>query len=122
MGYIPCTINGEGALLYVYYDDKHPEGTIQGYTTYDFDTDEEGSYLYDLRSDDEIDLVFYVLSDAGDTYYTTMDEPFLASELELSYSSIDLNEYTTLGYYTIYDVYGNEYETDATYLGSTDAV
>ena len=51
-----------------------------------------------------------------------MDEPFLASELELSYSSIDLNEYTTLGYYTIYDVYGNEYETDATYLGSTDAV
>ncbi|MBE5903100.1 MAG: zinc-ribbon domain-containing protein [Pseudobutyrivibrio sp.] len=122
MGYIPCTINGEGALLYVYYDDKHPEGTIQGYTTYDFDTEEEGAYLYDLRSDDEIDLVFYVLSDAGDTYYTTMDEPFLASELELSYSSIDLNEYTTLGYYTIYDVYGNEYETDATYLGSTDAV
>ena len=122
MGYIPVTINGNGALLYVYYDNEHPEGTIQGYTTYDFDTDEESSYLYDLRSDDEIDIVFYVLGEDGDVYYQAMEEPFLAGDMELSYSSIDLNEYTTIGYYTIYDVYGNEYETDANYLGSSDAV
>ena len=122
MGYIPITVNGEGALLYVYYDEDHPEGTIQGYTTYDYETEEEGSYMYDLYSDDEIDLVYYELSSSGDVSYSIAGNPFQASTLSLTYTTIDFAQYTTLGYYTVYDIYGNEYETDATYLGRSDAV
>ena len=78
--------------------------------------------MYDLRADDEIDLVYYELTSSGDLTYTEAGAPFQASTLSLTYTTIDFAQYTTLGYYTVYDIYGNEYETDATYLGSTDAV
>ena len=73
-------------------------------------------------SDDDIDLVYYELSSSGDVSYSIAGNPFQASTLSLTYTTIDFAQYTTLGYYTVYDIYGNEYETDATYLGRSDAV
>ncbi len=119
-GVIPITVNGEGALLYVYYDDEYPSGTIQGYSTYDFDTDEESDMLYSLEDDDVIDLAYQVYSADGSSYYMTMGESIAASDLELGYYEIDLNDYVTLGYYEVYDVYGNVYSTPIEYLGSND--
>jgi len=123
MGYIPITVNGNGAHMYVYYDDDYPEGTIQGYYTFDFDTEEEGDILYTFEDDDEIDLAYKVWSDSEDSsgdYYTQLGESILYSDLELGFYDIDLNDYVTKGYYSIYDVYGSLYMTPIEYLGSND--
>ncbi len=120
-GYIPVTVNGYGAFLYVYYDNEIPYGTIQGYSFYDYETETEYDEIYTLDADDEIDLLYQYLNIDGSYYYDTIGEPFRAGDCELDFAEIDLEEYNTLGWYAVYDVYGNSYTTEMVYLGSNSA-
>ena len=117
MGGVFATRNGEEILIVVYFDKDYPYGTALGYIPYDFETEtsEEGKY-YQFNDDDIIDLVYMCTDvDTGEVDYLTLDEPFSASELTINYSDVDLSESSTMVYYTIYDIYGNAYETECFY-------
>lgn len=117
-GIVYAQRNGEDILLLLYYDQDYPTGTVLGYVPYDFETGEGngGKYL-PLNDDDSIDLVYPCISiTTGETEYITLDEPFLASSLKLSYQEIELTDYKTVTYYSIYDIYGNIYKTEEFYF------
>ncbi len=120
-GTIPVKVNGADALLYVYYDNESPSGKVMGYTYIDFETWEE-SDMYSLYPNDEVDVVLEYLDMEGNYEYRAYEEPVLASELVLQYEGLDLYDYTTYGYYTFNDVYGNIQVTDIYELGSPDYV
>ncbi|MBR1860337.1 MAG: zinc-ribbon domain-containing protein [Lachnospiraceae bacterium] len=117
-GVIPITVNGTGALLYIYYDNDNPSGVVEGYSYYDYDTGEESDTIYGVNMEDEFDLVYQYLDAEGNEYYEPAGDPFNAEEIRLQYLTIDLDEYTTLGYYDIVDVYGNLYSCEPQYFGS----
>ena len=121
-GMIPVTVNGEDAYLLIYYDENNPTGKIQGYSFYDFETGEEDDATYFLEDTDIVDLVYQYLDSDGNITYEAVGSPVPASELILAYATIDLNDYTTYGYYLITDVYGNTYETDILPFGRNDSV
>ena len=113
-----ATVNGEEAMLLVYFSNENPSGTIMGYMPYDFETDTaaETSGYYYLDPEDEISLV-YVSYDVNtfevDEYYTIEGNEFYFKDAYVSYNSVDLSADETVIFYTIEDVYGNTYETDA---------
>ena len=105
-GAIPCEINGVECFLMAFYDQDNPAGMITGYTI----IDEERDYYYDLKDDDVIQLLWY--DAAGDDYIPAYD-PFLGSELELDYNSVDLTNDIIYIVYQVTDAYGNTYTSDA---------
>ncbi|MCR4618413.1 MAG: zinc-ribbon domain-containing protein [Lachnospiraceae bacterium] len=122
IGYTPVLVNGEECVLYIYYDNDNPQGTIMGYCTYDFETDEESDDMYTLNSDDTVDLVYTYMDTDFEPYYEAAENPFNASDIELSYEAISLDEFSTIGYYEFQDVYENYYTSDIVYLGSISSV
>ena len=107
-GKIPVKINGVECYLMVFYNQDNPSGKITGYTV----MDEEDEYYYALEDDDEIQIIWYCLDDEK---YVEAYDPFLASELKLTYGEIDLTSDNTVIVYQVTDVYGNVYTSDAFY-------
>ncbi len=121
-GVIPVTVNGEDAYLLIYYDENYPSGKVQGYSFYNFETGEEDDATYFLEDTDMVDLVYQYLDSEGNVTYEAYGNPIPASEIDLQYAGVDLNDYTTYGYYAITDVYGNTYETEIWAFGRSDSV
>ncbi|MCR5055267.1 MAG: zinc-ribbon domain-containing protein [Lachnospiraceae bacterium] len=122
-GAIPVTVNGRNAYMAVQYDQDYPSGRVLGYCTVDDNWDESDDYMFEFEDSDQIDLVYIGLNDNGDTLYEANGSPFSYADLFLDYDTINLDESATYGGYTLYDVYGNMYETDDYYpLGSIHSV
>ena len=121
-GMVPIFVNDYYAYLYIYFDEEHPQGAVMGYSYFDPETMEISDNVYTLEDTDILDLCYQYVDEDYNYVFGWYDEYFYASDLEISYQSIDLNDYTTYGYYTIYDVYGNIYETDVLPLGSSFAL
>ncbi|MGN0166206.1 MAG: clostripain-related cysteine peptidase [Lachnospiraceae bacterium] len=113
-GGIVALCNGEPILMFVYYDDEHPEGTVLGYCEYDFLTEEGDSEFLQFADDDIIEIVLPCISgeEGGDYYANLSGESFYASDLELSFDYIDLSSENVAAMYTITDVYENIYTTE----------
>ena len=115
MGGIPITVNGMDAYLYMYYDNENPDGVIQGYRLADFDTEEESDMMYTFNDDDEIEVVMVYMNMDLELEYVPSGDTILAKDLIITYEEADFDEYSTLGYYELTDVYGNTYTTDLCY-------
>ncbi len=121
-GLIPVKVNGYDAVLIVYSDSNHPSGTVQGYTMCDFDTMETDPTVLTLSPTDEVDIVYQFLGSDGNYSFVENGSPISASSLKLEYKAIDLDKNVTVGYYTVYDIYGNTYQTDLHELGKLSSV
>ncbi len=119
-GIVPIKVNGQEAVLYLYYDNNNPAGVVQGYSYYNFDTDEEDDEIYSVSMDDTIVLMVQFMDYDGNVYYEENGNPFNAEEIYIDYEdSTYLDEFfTTYGYYEATDVYGNIYQTDFVELGN----
>lgn len=110
-GYVYAVVNGEGALLQLYYDQDNPYGMVLGYYSYDFDTMERMSDTsYSLKDDDVIQLAMYYYENQELVPYY-IGEEFNYSDLDLAFYEIDLENEVTYITYNVYDVYGNEYHS-----------
>ena len=118
-GIVPILINGEGALLYLYYDNYNPYGVVQGYSNFNYETEEEGDDIYGIGMDDEITLVGMYMDENFDVFYQVDSEPFNAEEIQIGYSDATYlyENYYMYGYYEAMDVYGNAYQTEFEELG-----
>ena len=119
LGGIPAYKNGEEILMIIYYDNEYPSGTILGYIPYDFETgDSDESTYYMFKDDDVIELVlpFMNYNTDSDFSYAGIGETFYAKDMYVDYLPIDLEGQQVLTYFTIYDIYGNIYETDSILL------
>ncbi len=116
LGGIPAYRNGEEILIVIYYDNEYPSGTILGYIPYDFETgDSDESSYYMFNEDDVIELVYPCMNYETDTEFTYVGngDAFYAKDMYVDYLPIDLEGQQVLTYYTLYDIYGNEYQTDS---------
>ena len=115
-GTIFAKVNGQTALILVYYSNDYPSGVVQGYALVDYDKiSETTSDFYQFQDTDTIDLVYPVFDGTGNATYVDNNKPFTYADLSLTYESIDLSGYTVAVWYTIVDVYGNTYETEGYY-------
>ena len=116
-GLIYARCNGQDVMLVVYYDEDYPQGTLVGYMPYDFVTEEYGQ-VQQLRDDDVIELISPIMNtNTGEiTYENVTGESILASDIELTYESIEYEGYEVVAYYVVYDIYGNTYTTDDFYF------
>jgi len=122
-GYIPVTVNGLTAALYIYFDQNNPYGLIQGYYYFNYQTlSRDDNTMYMISADQEFDLYYPCLDENENPYYLENGDPIRGDELNLELYYINLNSYTTYGYIEIVDVYGNKYQTEHYYLGSRDSV
>ena len=117
MGTVSAQVNGEDAMLLVYFSNENPSGTILGYTPYNFETNTpEAEGYYYLNSNDVINLVYVSYNTSTgkiDDYYTITGNEFYYKDAVVSYKSVDLSSDNTIICYTLEDVYGNTYETEA---------
>ena len=111
-GVILATVNGVDSAILIYYSNEYPTGQIQGYAHIDYDDMSTVPDFYQFQDDDEIDLVYPIISDSGENIYKRNENPFKFSEAVLDYVEIDLSGYSVMVWYDITDVYGNTYETE----------
>ena len=122
-GYIPVTVNGETAALYIYFDQNNPGGLIQGYYYFNYDTlSREDNTMYMITDDQEFRLYYPCLGDNDEPYYLEGSTAISGDDLLLELYYIDLDSYTTFGYIEIVDVYGNTYQTEHMYFSSRNSV
>jgi len=122
-GYIPVTVNGKTAALYIYFDQNNPGGLIQGYYYFNYDTlSRDDSTMYMITEDQEFRLYYPCLDENENPYYIEDDYVIYGDELELELYYINLDNYTTYGYIEIVDVYGTTYQTEHYYFASRSAV
>ena len=116
-GCVYAYVNGEEALLLVYFDQDNPSGSIMGYMPYDFATSSsDDENYYTLNDNDKINLAYISMNTDTyeiDEYYAITGNEFYFKDAYVSYQSLDLSTDTSIIYYTIEDVYGNTYETPA---------
>ncbi len=117
MGMIPVLINGEECALYIYNDNENPDGEVWGYSHYNFDTDiEEDDFEY-VEEDDEIQLVHFYCDADFNYEYVPLNDVIMGSDLKIEYKEINLDDYSTFGYYNFEDIFGDTYYSDSAYLG-----
>ena len=116
-GTVCATQNGETILMVVYYDEEYPQGTIMGYYQYDFWTGEGAETLMQFAEDDVVEIVLPYLRESADgtmeeSYINLSGNAYYASDLELEFDYIDLEDWNVYVQYVVTDVYENEYSTD----------
>ncbi len=118
-GVVPILVNGNEALLYLYYDNNNPDGVVQGYSYYNFSTDEESDEIYSVSMEDTLTLMVQFMDYDGNLYYEENGDPFNAEEIRINYEDATYLDdfYTAYGYYEATDVYGNIYQTEFVELG-----
>ncbi len=123
MGFIPVTVNGYEAGLYIYFDQDNPGGVVLGYSFFDYSTFEAvDNTMYMVEDNLKIDLYYPFMDSKGDLTFYESGESFMGSELKFELSYVNFDEYYTYGYLEIEDVYGQEYDTEIRPLGSNSAV
>ena len=92
---------------------------VQGYSNFNYETEEEGDDIYGIGMDDEITLVGMYMDENFDVFYQVDSEPFNAEEIQIGYSDATYlyENYYMYGYYEAMDVYGNAYQTEFEELG-----
>lgn len=117
MGMIPALINGEECALYLYNDNENPDGEVWGYSHYNFETDvEEDDFEY-VEDDDLIQIVRFYCDENFNYEYVPADEVVKGKDLKIEYKEINLDDYSTFGYYNFEDIFGDTYYSDSAYLG-----
>ncbi len=118
-GVVPILVNGNEALLYLYYDNNNPDGVVQGYSYYNFATDEESDEIYSVSMEDTLTLMVQFMDYDGNLYYEENGDPFNAEEIRINYEDATYLDdfFTAYGYYEATDVYGNIYQTEFVELG-----
>lgn len=116
-GFITARCDGEDIIIYIYYDNDNPTGVITGYSYYDLASGSETEYggtVFQFEDYDEIELMYLVSDIEGNMeMMSIIDETFYAKDLELTYEKLNWDDQMVVCIYTIYDIYGNEYETDS---------
>ena len=116
-GEVLATVNGEGAVIVIYYDQDNTNGKVNGYYTYNYDTGEHGDMLLTFNDEDVVDIVYEGIDwNSNDFIYEANEDEFYAKDMTVSFDEIDLTGFDTYIYYSIVDVYGNRYETDSILL------
>ncbi len=111
-GTIFAKCNGKDVLMMVYYSDEYPKGIILGYANYDFETQTGESYIYRFKDTDVINLIHPIIATNGSiTYKNIANVNIKASDLKLTYQSVNFEGYSTAAYIEVKDIYGNEYQT-----------
>ena len=114
-GFITARCNGEDIIIYIYYDNDNPEGVITGYSYYNLTGDESeyGGTVFQFDEYDEIELMYLVAYNDGDMeMLNILEDSFYASDLDLTYEQLYWGDQVVICSYTIYDIYGNSYETE----------
>ena len=116
-GIITARCNGEDIIMYVYYDNDNPTGVITGYSYYNMATGDESQYggtVFQFDAYDEIELMYLVadIDTEEMEMQSILDDKFYAKDLVLTFEPLDWSSEDVACEYTIYDIYGNEYETD----------
>jgi len=119
IGVVPAFVNDHEAYLYVYYDDEHPRGLIQGYRFCDISTGDEDSNGYYLEENDKVDMILEYFDNEGNWKYKRYGKPCDAKDLSLTRYSNPFDSRKTYGRYIVHDIYGNTYTTDVRLLGKT---
>ncbi|MBQ3898911.1 MAG: zinc-ribbon domain-containing protein [Lachnospiraceae bacterium] len=117
MGMIPALINGEECALYLYNDNENPDGEVWGYSHYNFETDVEEDDFEFVEDDDEIQIVRFYCDENFNYEYVPADEVVKGKDLKIEYKEINLDDYSTFGYYNFEDIFGDTYYSDSAYLG-----
>ena len=117
LGTVFARCNGQDIVILIKFDDENPSGKIGGYMYFDFDKLSETEYgerVFEFEENDVIELIYPVIN--GETeevkYENISGEQFLADALSMAYAPINLSESKIACTYTVYDIYGNTYETD----------
>ncbi len=115
-GSVLITLNGEYCELIIYWDNNNPTGYVAGYRPY---YDAEGvanKGIIPIPVGAEIQAYFYYYNnyDFDDFDFVTLYDPIVMTEapLEVSYSEVD-SVYDALIWYTITDIYQNEFYTES---------
>lgn len=117
MGMIPALINGEECALYLYNDNENPDGEVWGYSHYNFETDVEEDDFEFVEDDDDIQIVRFYCDENFNYEYVPADEVVKGKDLKIEYKEINLDDYSTFGYYNFEDIFGDTYYSDSAYLG-----
>ena len=120
-GVISAKCNGEDIIIYVYYDNENPAGVITGYSYYNLATGDESQYggtIFQFDDYDKIELMYLVADIETEEMEmkSILDEKFYAKDLVLTFEKLDWSSQDVACVYTIYDIYGNEYETDTIFF------
>lgn len=122
MGMIPALINGEECALYLYNDNENPDGEVWGYSHYNFETDVEEDDFEFVEDDDDIQIVRFYCDENFNYEYVPADEVVKGKDLKIEYKGINLDDYSTFGYYNFEDIFGDTYYSDSAYLGYAGAL
>lgn len=119
---VPAVLNGEDVNLILLFDDKHPDGIVQGaMPVYDETTGMAPKNWIPIESGDEIALVYYtekfyeiddLTEGSEDDYWWSEGPDFVVGGDGLLVESWEVDEGIYLYGFTIIDLQGNEYYTD----------
>lgn len=118
-GYVPAVLTKKGSSeetdidIMLYFDETHEEGYVTGYRYYsEEDTLMYPRYLRSFEKGDQLRFVCDYYKDNGefDASYYLEDTLTVDGEITVSYEAVE--EYTTWVYFTIKDLYQNEYYTE----------
>lgn len=112
-GYVPAFVNGHEVDLILIWDDENPMGVVAGYR---YGYEESAILLRGLVPIKEGDVLEFVVDfysydgDYEDSYY--LDEALVVDEAGLFVSYEEIGEGDCLVYYSITDLYQNNYLTE----------
>ena len=117
IGVVLARCNGKEIAILIYYNNENPGGMIAGYMYIDFETLSETAYgqrVFNFEEGDDVEIIYPVMNGrTGEIVYDNiLGKHFDGGSLAMKYYAIDLSSEKIACMYTLYDIYGNSYETE----------
>ena len=117
IGTVFARCNGEEIVILIYFDNENPDGMIAGYMYMNFDTLSETSYgerIFSFKAGDDVEIIHPVVNGRTEElfYDNIIGQHFDGGSIAMKYLPIDLSAEKIACMYTLYDIYGNSYETE----------
>lgn len=113
-GYIPFEYNGVGAMeMVVCWDAENPDGYIMGYRYSGATELTDLLQFHDTNTVAFISAIFDSELNYANTYMTSDELVYGEMDTEIYYA--DISDVDICYYYTVTDIYGNEYKTELLY-------